>query len=131
MTQESQVSNLIKLSNNTNLSVTQIPGMESGSQNPNPGHVPVAKGAQYTLTDAATGRVIHPRKIARVQKNLEITLLDGTVLQLDDFFLSLPGQEDMLQAQADFVFSTQEGGLQYWNIADVNTSLNSGLGGCC
>lgn len=102
-----------------------LPGSDTSAVEPHPSHINVSKGAQYSLTDAVTGRIVHPRKIVRVKKNLEITLLDGTVVHLDDFFASLEGQDGVNQAKADFIFSTEEGGLQYWNISDAGTAFDA------
>lgn len=127
MSQFLKIDNPIKLTKNTNLSITAAGALVEAEINKQ-GLITLVMGAQYVLTDAITGRVIHPRKIVRLQRNLEITLLDGERVQIEDFFAPQAGQKGVLRAQAEFVFSTGEERLQYWSIADFSASFNASAG---
>jgi len=129
MSQFLQASNSIKLTKNINLSAATVSGVSIEMGAHNEGHITTVNGAQYALTDATTGRILYPRRIVRVKKNLDITLLDGTKVQLVDFFISEEGQTSVLRAQAEFVFSTVENGrLQHWRIAEDSIAFNASAG---
>lgn len=75
-------------------------------------------GMSYSLTDPATGKLLEPKKVQQVLRSLEITLPDGRLVVLDDFFTTVLNAEGapLLQAQSEFVFFTGPGATPYWVV---------------
>lgn len=76
------------------------------------------KGVSYSLTDPVTGKVIEPKKVRQVAHQLEITLQDGRIIRIEDFFVSSTTADGglLLQAQSEYVFFTGTGATPYWVI---------------
>ena len=64
--------------------------------------VEVEKGQSYRVVDLATQQVVKPIKVERVDKNLLVTLEDGDVLEMRNYF------DDDEANNAEFVFATGE-----------------------
>lgn len=96
-----------------------------------PLRVNAEKGVSYRLTDPVTGKIVQPQKVRQIQKTLELTLPDGRVLLIEDFFVELPvlpGEPSLFQAQSEFVFHTGPGPTPDW-VIDVKANFVSDLAG--
>jgi len=82
------------------------------------------KGMTYALIDPITGQVIEPQKVLQVALDLEITLQDGRLVLLEDFFVSALAPEGgaFIQAQAEYVFLTGNSSSPYW-VLDPQSKL--------
>ncbi len=63
------------------------------------------QGQSYKIINAATKEVVKPLKVERVGKKLKVTLADGEILELMNFF------DDGQVQQAEFLLSTSDSDL--------------------